>query len=68
MSSKTDWGYFLAGLIIVSIMLTLMGGPQVAFEHMIEHFWNDVLEWKPHILIFGFILTIYGLVRKLIKR
>lgn len=43
-----------------------MGGPEIAFTHMLEHLWDDVMEWKVHVLIFGVILVIYGAIRRLI--
>ncbi len=54
------------GLVIILIAQGLMGGPEIAFTHMLEHLWDDVVEWKVHVLIFGVILVIYGAIRRLI--
>ena len=54
------------GLVIILIAQGLMGVPEIAFTHMLEHLWDDVVEWKVHVLIFGVILVIYGAIRRLI--
>ena len=59
--------YLVLGSVIIVVMQILMGGPQAAFPHLLEHLRDDIIEWRVHVLIFGMILVIYGAVRRLIR-
>ena len=65
---NTAWIYLGSGLVIILIMQGIIGGYEDTVTHLLEHLWEDVMEWKVHVLIFGIILVIYGAMRGIIFR